>query len=98
MPDQECQRSVQGPRHVWALDGTVEAVATAFDREQFVLDACLAEPPGHQYRLLVGHVGVLITVQQEGRRVIPGDVPLRAIPREELRIRAGVDASDFARP
>lgn len=73
-------------------------MATLCDRDQFVLDARLTEPPRHRCRLRVGYVGVLITVQQEGRRVIPGDVPLGAIQCEEVRVRVGVDAGDFARP
>src|SRR5215472_11118592 len=68
------------------------------DRDQFVLDALVAQFLGHHGGLLIGNVRVFGPVYQEGWRVLSRNIANRAKRIERLRLLVGIMAGHFFRP
>ena len=75
-----------------------KAVAGTLDGNQLVWDLVLGQRLGHGRGLLVRHVGIDRAVNQEGRRVVGGDVAHRAIRIDLVPVGGRIEAGDGLRP
>jgi hypothetical protein len=69
---QEGKHSIEGLRNRRIVEFSVEAMASVADGNQFVFDPGTGELFRHDHRLLVRHIGILVSMKKQCRRIVFG--------------------------